>query len=171
MLHCPYCHGWEVRDQAIGVLGTGPMAVHQALLFRQLSDDVVLFTHTAPTPVDDEQAEQLAARGIRVVDRRGAGLEVARRPLTGVRLADGRDRRPAGAGRGAPVPASAGLLVALGLEPVEHPVRDGQVHRRPRAGRPAGRTAVPGVWVAGNVTDPMAQVIGAAAAGLRRPAP
>ena len=37
VLHCPYCHGWEVRDQAIGVLASGPMSVHQALLFRQLS--------------------------------------------------------------------------------------------------------------------------------------
>jgi thioredoxin reductase len=35
VVHCPYCHGWEVRDQAIGVLATGPMSVHQALLFRQ----------------------------------------------------------------------------------------------------------------------------------------
>ena len=70
MLHCPYCHGWEVRDQAIGVLATGPMSVHQALLFRQLSDDVMLFAHTAPAPADEE-AEQLAARGIAVVERRG----------------------------------------------------------------------------------------------------
>lgn len=35
VLHCPYCHGWEVRDQLIGVLGTAPFGVHQALLFRQ----------------------------------------------------------------------------------------------------------------------------------------
>ena len=37
VLHCPYCHGWEVRDQRIGILSTGPAAVHQALLFQQLS--------------------------------------------------------------------------------------------------------------------------------------
>ena len=42
VLHCPYCHGWEVRDQVIAVLGSGPGAVHQALLFRQLSDQVTL---------------------------------------------------------------------------------------------------------------------------------
>ncbi|MCW2912775.1 MAG: thioredoxin reductase [Actinomycetia bacterium] len=30
VLHCPYCHGWEVRDQAIGVLASGPLAVHQS---------------------------------------------------------------------------------------------------------------------------------------------
>src|SRR5687767_7374375 len=48
VLHCPYCHGYEVRDRAIGILATGPSAMHQALLFRQLSDDVTVFLHTAP---------------------------------------------------------------------------------------------------------------------------
>ncbi len=45
VLHCPYCHGWEVRDRAIAILATGPMSVHQALLFRQLSDDVTFLSH------------------------------------------------------------------------------------------------------------------------------
>src|ERR671921_123670 len=48
VLHCPYCHGWEVRDQPVGILASGPMAVHQALLFRQLTEDVTLFLHTGP---------------------------------------------------------------------------------------------------------------------------
>src|SRR5918911_922565 len=88
VLHCPYCHGWEVRDQAIGVLACGPMAVHQVLLFRQLSADVTLFAHTNPAP-SGEQAEQLAALGVRVVTGEVAGLEVAADRLVGVRLADG----------------------------------------------------------------------------------
>ena len=46
VIHCPYCHGWEVRDQAIGVLGGGANSAHLALLFRQLSDDVLFFSHT-----------------------------------------------------------------------------------------------------------------------------
>lgn len=54
VLHCPYCHGWEVRDKVIGVLATGPMAVHQALLFRQLSSDVTYLSHTAPTPTGED---------------------------------------------------------------------------------------------------------------------
>ena len=45
-LHCPYCHGWEVRDRAIGVLATDPASVDHAHLLRQWSDDVVFFTHT-----------------------------------------------------------------------------------------------------------------------------
>ncbi len=47
VLHCPYCHGWEVRDRPLGVLGTSSRAVHQALLFRQWTDDLTLFVHTA----------------------------------------------------------------------------------------------------------------------------
>ena len=63
--------------------------------------------------------------------------------------------------------ANAGLLVPLGLEPVEM-VRDDQVLGEHVPSDPAtGATSVPGVYVAGNVTDPMAQVIGAANAGLR----
>jgi thioredoxin reductase len=61
-LHCPYCHGWEVRDGAIGVLGSGPHSTVQALLWRQWSDDVVLFPHTSSLPTPEEH-EQLAARG------------------------------------------------------------------------------------------------------------
>ena len=41
LLHCPYCHGYEVRDQPLGVLGGGAEAVQHALLVRQWSPDVV----------------------------------------------------------------------------------------------------------------------------------
>ncbi|WP_035699690.1 NAD(P)/FAD-dependent oxidoreductase, partial [Glycomyces tenuis] len=66
-LHCPYCHGWEVRGEPIAVLATGPMAVHQALLWRQWSETVTVLRHTA-APFGAEDAERLAARGIAVVD-------------------------------------------------------------------------------------------------------
>ncbi|MPY79109.1 MAG: methyltransferase domain-containing protein [Actinophytocola sp.] len=158
VLHCPYCHGWEVRDKAIGVIATGPMSVHQALLFRQLSDDVTFFAHALPPT--GEQAEQLAARGITVVDGEVTSLEIADDRLTGVRLRDGtvvsRDALVV-----APhMVARAGFLADLGLKPVEHPSSMGE-HIPADA---AGRTDVPGVWVAGNVTDLAAQVGAAAAA-------
>jgi thioredoxin reductase len=164
VLHCPYCHGWEVRDQAIGVLGS-PMAVHQALLFRQLSEDVVLFTHTAPTPADDDLA-RLAGRGIRVVAGEVAGLDVRDDALHGLRLAGETVARQVLVV--APTfRANAGLLVQLGLQAVEM-VRDDQVLGDHVPSDPvSGTTTVPGLYVAGNVTDPMAQVIGAANAGLR----
>ena len=160
VVHCPYCHGWEVRDRPIGVLAAGPMAVHQALLWRQWSADVTLFTHTAPRP-DDEQAVQLAARGIRVVDGEVASVEVRDDRITGLRLRDGRvvDREVVAAGTR--MVARAGFLESLGLRAVRHPSGAGE-HLPVDA---TGRTEVPGVWAAGNVTDLMAQVGAAAAAG------
>ncbi len=160
VLHCPYCHGWEVRDQALGVLGSSPFAVHAALLFRQWSADITLFVHTAPTPTDDER-EQLAARGVTVI----AG-EVAAWGSGGVRMCSG-ELVPRDALVVAPrFVARADVLACLGLEttPME---MGGHVMGTYVAADPTGLTAAPGVWVAGNVADPVAQVIGAAAAGLR----
>ncbi|RLK25973.1 thioredoxin reductase [Micromonospora sp. M71_S20] len=161
VLHCPYCHGWEVRDRAIGVLASGPLSVHQALLFRQLSADVTYFGHTMP-PLTDEQAEQLAARGIAVVDGEVAALEIVDDRLVGVRLGDGTLVRREALAVSSRMMARAGFLSALGLRPAEHPAGIGE-HVPSDA---TGRTDVPGVWVAGNVTDPAAQVGAAAAAGV-----
>ncbi|MBB3724705.1 NAD(P)/FAD-dependent oxidoreductase [Nonomuraea dietziae] len=160
VVHCPYCHGWEVRDQAIGVLATGPLSVHQALLFRQWSADVTFFSHTMPPPTG-EQAQQLAARGIRVVDGEVASLEIAEDRLVGVRLSDGTLVGRETVAVSPRMTARACFLAALGLRPAEHPSGAGE-HIPSDA---AGRTEVPGVWVAGNVTDLAAQVGSSAAAG------
>ena len=158
VLHCPYCHGWEVRDGAIGVLASGPRATHQALLFRQLSDDVVLFAHTHP-PSDAQRAE-LAARGIPVIDGEVAALEVDDGQLTGARLTSG-ELVPREVVVVAPrFVARAEILKSLGVEVVEEPGMGWRV-----VSDPTGRTNVPGVWVAGNVTDLAAQVVVAAATG------
>ncbi|MGW5731659.1 MULTISPECIES: NAD(P)/FAD-dependent oxidoreductase [Streptomyces] len=161
VLHCPYCHGWEVRDEPIGVLATSPMAVHQALLFRQWSPDVTLFLHTAGE-LTEEQWEQLAARGIAVVDGVVAGLDVAEDRLVAVRLDSGR-RVPVRALAVAPrFEARAAMFEGLGLTSVEHPMGVGS-HVESDA---TGYTGVPGVWAAGNVTDLMAGVMLSAASGM-----
>ncbi|MDH6466079.1 thioredoxin reductase/SAM-dependent methyltransferase [Micromonospora sp. A200] len=165
VLHCPYCHGWEVRDQAVGVLATGPMTTHHALLFRQLTDDVVVFTHTGP-PLAPEQAEQLAARGVRVIEGEVTGLEVTEDRLTGVRLRSGELVARQALVVGPRFAARADLLAGLGLTTSEFVV-GGHVFGDHVAADASGATAVPGVWVAGNVTDPQATVIAAAAAGVK----
>jgi thioredoxin reductase len=159
VVHCPYCHGWEVRDQAIGVLASGPRSVHQALLFRQLSDDVIYFRRG--TVLSDAEAAQLAARGIRIVDGEVSALAIADDRLAGVRLADGSVIPRQAVAVGARMTARAGFLADLGLKPSEHP--SGMGSHIPAD--PAGHTEVPGVWAAGNVTDLSAQVGASAAAG------
>jgi len=159
VLHCPYCHGWEVRDQEIGVLANGPRSVHQALLFRQLSDRVTYFTNGTRLP--DNETEQLAARDIRIVAGRIDSLVVADDALRGVQLEDG---KVIDAQAFAVMPhtvARAGFLDRLGLHLVPHPSSIGE-HIPVDA---KGRTNLPGVWAAGNVTDIAAQVGASAAAG------
>lgn len=159
VVHCPYCHGWEVRDRAIGVLGTGPMSVHQALLFSQWSDDVVLFTHAAPEPTD-EQLAQLAARRVTVVTGDVAGIEVDEDRITGLRMGEGSVVAREVVAVATRMVARAGFLAGLGLTPQKHPSGMGE-HLPADA---TGRSEVDGVWLAGNVTDLSAQVGGAAAA-------
>ena len=115
VLHCPYCHGWEVRDQRIGVLATGPAAVHQALLFSQLSDDVVVLTHTAPPQAEDRA--RLFAAGVRLQEGEVVALVGPPDGLQGARLADG-TTVPLDALVVAPrMLARSAVLDSLGLDP------------------------------------------------------
>jgi len=164
VLHCPYCHGWEVRDQRVGILSTGPAAVHQALLFQQLSPHVTLLRHTGPAP-DAEQRTMLEALGVAIADGEVEQVEADASGLTGVVLAGGGHLALDAVVVAPRVEARAELLEPLGLKPVEVLIGEHPVGTRIEADR-TGVTAVPGVWVAGNLTDPQAQVMGAAAAGL-----
>lgn len=164
VLHCPYCHGWEVRGQRIGILATGPGTMHQALLFRQLSQHVTVLAHTGPE-LSGEQREQLGALGIPVIEGAVTQVEASDGALTGVRLADG-TRVSLDALIVAPrIAARAELLAPLGLAPSEVTM-GGQVIGTQIEADPSGATSVPGVWVAGNLAAINAQVISAAAAGL-----
>jgi thioredoxin reductase len=154
-LHCPYCHGWEVRDQPIGVLGTSPGSVGHAHLLRQWSEDIVYFAHTETVSTGDRAS--LRARGIRVVDGTVARFSIVGDRLDAVELTDGR-RVPRAAVFMQPTlhGASADLAESLGCDVDE----SGFI----RADA-TGRSSVPGVWVAGNASNPRAQVITAAGEG------
>ena len=154
VLHCPYCHGHEVRDRQLGVIGGGPGAVRYAQIVRQWTHDVVYFI--PPGVLTDDERTQLVARAVGVVEGTIEQLVVHDDQLRGVQMADGcvvpRDALF--------VPptfvANAPLLRALGCA-----VDDtGWVSVDAE-----GRTSVAGVWAAGNVVDPRAQVITAAGAG------
>jgi thioredoxin reductase/SAM-dependent methyltransferase len=165
VIHCPYCHGWEVRDTTIGVIATGPMAVHQAMLFRQLSDSVTLFVHAGDGPTANE-AERLHARGIRVVPGPVTEVVVARdQPggrVSGVRV--GHETFPVdNVVVGPRMTVHSPVLESLGLEPVAHPM-GGAIGMTYEAS-PTGQTAVAGVWAAGNVVDISASVVNAVGAG------
>jgi thioredoxin reductase len=158
VLHCPYCHGYEVRDTPIAVLGgvNRPFTLHQASLVRQWSADVVFFPNRIVLDVDERT--RLTARGIRIVEGEVARLVVRDHQLHGVELADGEVVPRAAVFVGPRFVPRDDLLTGLGCEAGE----DGWVGTDP-----TGHTSVPGVWAVGNVVDSPAQLITAAGAGTK----
>ena len=154
VLHCPYCHGFEVRDGKLAVLGGSSAAVRYAQIVRQWSGDLVYITPSGSLTAAERRG--LTARGIGIAEGAAEEIVVEGDRLSGVRL-DG-DRTVACDALFVPprfVPNS-DLLVALGCDLDENgwPITDGD-----------GLTSVAGVWVAGNVANPRAQVITAAGEG------
>jgi thioredoxin reductase len=159
VFHCPFCHGWEVADQPVAVLARGERAVHLALLLRNWSEDIVVLTD-GPAEFDDAELRTFAAAGVRIDERAVVELESSDGELAAIRFSDG-DRLP-----------RRGLLVAATLR--QRSALAEQLGVETTAGRIAadaiavdllGRTSVPGVFAAGDVTGQMPQVAAAIAAG------
>jgi thioredoxin reductase len=154
LLHCPYCHGFEVRDQALAVLGGTDEAAEHALLLRQWTSHVVLLSHH--DAVSESAARRLAARDIAVVPGPIRRLVVTDDRLESVELEDGTHIAVTAAFVRPQFVPNDLLLAALDAARTDH----GWV-----SADSVGRTSVPGVWAAGNVINPRAQVLTAAGEG------
>ncbi|MGW1718791.1 NAD(P)/FAD-dependent oxidoreductase [Streptomyces sp. NPDC002156] len=162
VLHCPFCHGWEVRDRAFGVLASTPASVHQALLVARWSEDVTLFLHTVrEDELTEEDRRRLGGAGVTVVPGEVESLTTEADRLSGVRLTNGTTyARETVFVAPRPVPRNA-LFESLGTELTETPFGT-----YPKVDA-TGLTTVPGVWAAGNAIGFGEQVIHAASGGYR----
>lgn len=158
--HCPFCHGWEVRDQPLAVLARGERAVHSTLLLRLWSDDVILLTD-GPGDLDGAQRERLTAAGVTVDERAVAELSGADGNLEAVVFADGSRLPRTGILVATTLHQRSSLAEQLGATsgestPVAHnPVRVDAFYR----------TSAGGVFAAGDLVGQMPQVAAAVAAG------
>lgn len=151
VLHCPYCHGWEVGDKRLGVIMTSPASMHQAELVRQWSDRVTVFT-AGGGEIDAHSRRRLHARGVRLEEREIAEVVGEGDEIGAVRLSDGRlIGLDAIFTAGDPVPHDA-FLAPLGLE------RDDTPFGSFLSVDFAGRTSDERVWAVGNVVNPGANV-------------
>jgi thioredoxin reductase len=161
VFHCPYCHGWELRDRALAVLALDPWAGHGAVLLTPLTPDLTLFGDISLSPRDERA---FTARGGRVVRAAIASVEPAPAGGVLVRLADGSvHERDAAFVSPRPLPNDQ-LLRALGCTVTSSSVYQG--FDFVEAG-PSGETSVPGLYAVGNAADISAQLIQAAAGGAR----
>ncbi|BBB02063.1 putative oxidoreductase [Actinacidiphila reveromycinica] len=161
VVHCPFCHGFEVRDQRLVQIVTHPLGLHPTPLFRHLTDRLTVVLHD-PTGLDDDAVEALAASGVPV--ERSEVVRVLTGPdgeVSGVELAGGRVLEADAVVVGPRFRARAEVLAGVGLAAAPHPTGAGDA----LTVDPRGETSVPGVYAAGNLTDPSAQVLPSAARG------
>jgi thioredoxin reductase len=160
VFHCPFCHGWEVRDQPLAVLASGERAVHQALLLRGWSDDIVVLTN-GPAELTVDDRARLAAADVSIDERPVAELISEKGELAAVVFRDG-DRLQ-----------RRGLLVATTLHQrssLADELGADQGNATPVAADPVDvdalmRTTSVGVFAAGDLSAHMPQVAAAIAAG------
>jgi thioredoxin reductase len=160
VFHCPFCHGWEMRDAALGVLGGGPGGLHRSLLLRGWSEDVVLLSD-GPAELEAGDRERLSAAGVEVDERPVARLIARDGALTAVEFADGSTRAREGLLVPVTVAQRSPLAARLGAEPAE----PGPVAVDALVVDTMFRTTAEGVSAAGDVSAQLQQVAGAISAG------
>lgn len=160
VFHCPFCHGWEVRDQPLAVLGGGDRAVHQALLLRGWSDDIVVLTN-GPAELTVDDRARLAAAGVSIDERPVAELVSDEGELTAVVFRNGDRLQRRGLLVATTLHQRSSLADELGADPAD---------ATPIAADPVDvdalmRTTSAGVFAAGDLSAHMPQVAAAIAAG------
>lgn len=155
ILHCPYCHGYEVRGQQTAILAAGPSALHYARLLRNWTDDLIVLTNGTALP--PEEAEQLAQLEIPVRETPMERIEEANGRLKTIHFQQGAPLNISVAYAHVPFRQHSELPVQLGCALSEQGFI--QVD-------PFQRTTVPGVFAAGDNASPMRAIALAVSAGM-----
>lgn len=159
VFHCPFCHGWEVRDGRLGVLGAGDDGVRKALLLRAWSEDVTLLTDGGEGP-SSSQLERLRGVGVKLEERPVDGLAEESDAAAAVRFGDGSELGLDGLLVPVSVHQRSGLAAQLGVEFAPKPLKEETI-----AVDHGFETSVPGVYAAGDLCVPMPSVANAVSSG------
>lgn len=158
IFHCPYCHGFEVRDRPLAIYANGDRVAHMAAILRGWSDDIAVCTGGPATFCDTDRA-LLQRHAIQIYERPVARFAGTAGRLEAIEFDDGTRLARSGIFYGSTTQQRSDLAQRLGctLAPEGHIVVD---H--------AGLTSVPGVYAAGDIIDPMMhQIVYASASGAR----
>ena len=158
VLHCPYCHGYELNQRPVGVLAQGEIAVHQAMLLPDWGP-TTLFTQGSFVPLP-AQVQALLARGVHLEETSITELIGSSPALDAVRLADGRDIPLAGLFLAPWTAPTSDLSEQLGCDMKDGPTGPYLDVDAMQA------TSILGVFAAGDLASPMPNATLAAAAGV-----
>ncbi len=146
VFHCPFCHGWEVRDRPLGVLASGAVGVHGALNLRSWTDRVTLLTN-GDGKVSDEQRRLLADGGVALDERPIAALNGPGAELESVSFSDGGELAIGGLLVKSTLYQRSSLARDLGAELIEP---DEMLSVEAIKVNPMTQTGVPGLHAAGD---------------------
>ena len=155
---CPYCHGWEVRDKPLAVLGDGDEGYGYARLIQNWSQNLMLITGERTT-LSDDQLDDLQARGVKVAEASVTEYESLDGELSALHLSNGQRLERKGVFMRPRLSLRGDLHLQLGCA-----LDDNGLYI---VVDPMGQTSVPGVYAAGDVVSPMHAVIAAAAGGTK----
>ena len=157
VLHCPYCHGYEIGGREIGILASSPLAAHQGGLLPDWGPTTMF---VEPGVAFDEGLQaMLVARGVTIETERVVELIGEGRRLEAVRLADGRIVEVHALFAQSKVSIASPLASQLGLELEEGPQG---FHIKVQM----GCTSMAGVFAAGDAASPMHNATLASASGV-----
>ncbi|MFC5971535.1 NAD(P)/FAD-dependent oxidoreductase [Halomarina salina] len=145
--HCPYCHGYEVRGEPLGVLVTAPEQLEHTTLIYNLSTDLVVFTDGHDV-FDEESRSAFVERGIEIEDEPITALVGSDGGLERITLADGREVARHALFYGPPMRQHSELAERLGLEIDQFGLVD-----TTRTDHGFGFTSVDGLFVAGDAAS------------------
>ncbi|RAV23171.1 NAD(P)/FAD-dependent oxidoreductase [Paenibacillus contaminans] len=158
LFNCPYCDGWELRDQPLVVVSEQPSLFHTAKLLLNWSKNLVVCTNGVSS-LTSEQIIRLQSKGIVVMEKPIASFAGNNGRLEEVRFTDGTAVPRVGGFVTPKLVQSAPFLDQLGCEMT----KAGGVSIDE-----SGRTSIPGLYAAGDAAQFMpSQLVYAAAAGSR----
>nr|WP_068891274.1 NAD(P)/FAD-dependent oxidoreductase [Pedobacter panaciterrae] len=157
VLHCPYCHGYEVRHKSIGLIANGDLAFEVSRLINNWTKDLVLFTNGQST-LTSEQAEKIKKHNIEIIEKEIAEIEHNQGYITNVVFKDGSKQKLSAIFARIGFKQHSTLPEQLGCTLNEHGfinIDDFQ------------KTTIPGIYAAGDNTTMLRAVSVAVAAGMK----
>ncbi|MEP0914238.1 NAD(P)/FAD-dependent oxidoreductase [Leptolyngbya sp. GB1-A1] len=155
IFHCPYCHGWEVRDQPLAIYGKGEVALEMTFMLTGWSRDLVLCSN-GPAELTHEQRQQLANWEVQLREEKIARLEYQDDKLTGIVFTNNEVLPRRGILLRPPSYQHSHLATKLGCNLGS----DGIVQVDE-----SKQTSIPGLYAVGDVSSPYSQIAVAVASG------
>lgn len=159
VLHCPYCHGYEVKDKTLAVIGNGDMGFEFTRLIHHWSNNLTVLTNGAPA-LTEEQSVKISTHGIQIISTPITRFVHQGGQIQHIVFEDGRtqsfDAVFSRSGRA----HHSDLHTMIGCELASGGMYDGLIQTDDFA-----RTSVAGIYAAGDNASPMRSLSSAMAAG------